>query len=336
MSATKPRHGSGNYFFLSTGPVPDTALLMLGRAAPVHVAPDQSEATLIGLAPGAIGLVVRADARITTRVIDAATSLRVIGRTGVGYDNVDVAAATARGIPVVITPGANARGVAEATLASMLALSKNLAALDRCTRDGRWSERNTTPIGDLRGQALGLIGFGRIGREVAKLAQAFDMRVLVFDPILSSDAAATFGITRCNLDVLFGEADVISLHLPLTDETQGMVNRSTLSRMKRGVMLVNFSRGGLFESLDVIDEALQSGQVGSAAIDTFPTEPPDVTHPIFKRPNVLFSPHSAGISRDAFEQISVMMCDAMLAVLSVGTPDNVANPMVYDALRGTV
>jgi D-3-phosphoglycerate dehydrogenase len=315
--------------FVATGPVPPIVHQILGRVAPLEVAPQTDEASLIALMPGTIGLVARADTAISAPVIEAGSSLKVIGRTGVGYEKVDIACATARGVPVILTPGAAARAVAESTLGAILALTKKLFELDVKARFGDWNARNTTSIGDLSGATLGLVGLGHIAREVARLALAFDMRIVGYDPFVSPADARQFGVETCGLDDVFALSDVVSLHVGLLPETQGMVDRRRLKLMKPGSILVNYARGGLFESLDAVYEALCSGTIAAAAIDVYPTEPPDTKHPIFRHPQVLFTPHSGGLSKGAFDRMGVMMSESMIDVLEGRQPQNVANPDVY-------
>ena len=248
---------------ISTGsvlPITEEILAPYGR---IEIASKTDEESLVSLMEGTIALIVRGVTQIPARVIKAGDSLRVIGRTGVGYDNVDIAAATERGIPVVFTPGAGARPVAEGAMAMILSLAKRLPEMDRRTRAGEWGFRDTIIIGDLQGFALGIVGLGRIGREVARLARAFDMKVLAYDPAITQDAADQVGASLVELDTLLHESDFVSLHAPLTPETRGLFNRHRISLMKPGAVLVNLGRGGLIESLDVIYEALTAGKLSA-------------------------------------------------------------------------
>jgi phosphoglycerate dehydrogenase-like enzyme len=282
---------------------------------------------------GTIGLIVRGVTQISGRVIESGSDLRVIGRTGVGYDNVNIKAATARGIPVVFTPGAGARAVAEGAMAMILSLVKKLPELDRKTRAGDWQCRDKTVIGDLQGATLGIVGLGRIGRDVARLARAFDMRVLSYDPEIPKQLAAEAGVEPVDLNTLLQESDVITLHALLNQQTKGLLNRERIGLMKRGAILVNLARGGLIESLDVIHDALNSGQLAAAGLDVYPAEPPDVSHPIFRHPNVLCSPHAMGLSAKAAHSIFDMMSRGMAEVLEGRSPANVVNPEVFSASK---
>lgn len=261
-------------------------------------------------------LIVRGDARVTAADIDAAPRLRVIGRSGVGYDNIDIGAARARGIPVVITPGANARAVAEGAFALVLALLKRLPELDHAVRVGDWARRDTIEIRDLAGTTLGVVGYGRIGRELAELARAVGMHVLAHDPNVD-DAAVP-------LAALFENADAVSLHAPLTAETRGLVGAPLLERANPGLVLVNTARGGLISSLDDLLGALESGRLGGIGLDVFDEEPPDPTHPLFAQPNVIATPHALGLTGGATEAVFRAMAEGVAAALRGERPAHVA------------
>jgi D-3-phosphoglycerate dehydrogenase len=271
--------------------------------------------------PGAIAIVARAAAVVDASVIDAAPRLRVIGRSGVGVEHVDLDAATARGIPVVVTPNGGTRGVAEGTLALMLHLVKRLGPLTALVADGRWRERDTLPLGDLDGATLAVIGYGRIGRRVAELARAFGMRVLAHDPYA---ADAPYG-----LEEALREGDVVTLHAPLTPDTRGLIGDAELRSVKRGAVLVNCGRGGLLD-LDAAHAALLDGRLAGVGLDVFDPEPP-VDHPIFHHPDVVLTPHVMALSRRARALVFEEMAAGMDDVLSGRRAPAVANPEVYEA-----
>jgi D-3-phosphoglycerate dehydrogenase len=302
---------------------------VLGPFGRIEIALQTDEESLIGMMKGTVGVIARGMTKISARLIASGTDLRVIGRTGAGYDTVDLEAATTRGIPVVYAPGAGTRAVAEGTLSMILALAKRLQDLDRKTRRGEWSVRETLAISDLEGASLGIIGLGRIGCEVACLAKAFHMRILGYDPLIAKDIAEQAGAELVDFDVLLKESDFISLNAPLNQQTRGMINRQRLSQVKRGAVLVNLARGGLLESLDVLDEALESGQLSAVGLDVFPEEPPDLSHPIFQRPNVLCTPHIMGLTAKAAQATFAMVSRGMADVLENRIPQNVANPEVF-------
>ena len=276
----------------------------------------------------AVGLVVRGEGSASAQVITAAEHLRVIGRTGAGYDNVDIAAATARGIPVVYTPGANAHAVAEASITMMLALCKRVAHWDRQLKAGNWHSRADISNGDLDGAMLGIIGFGRIGQTLAELAGAFHMTVIAYDPFEQREAAERLGVRFVPLDELLSHADFICLHAAQTADGRGLIDRTRLKCVKPGAYLVNLARGGLIESLDVLHEALDDGRLAGVGLDVFDPEPPDVTHPIFQMDNCLTAPHALGMTRGAMARIFRLMAADMAAVLSGQRARNVVNPEV--------
>lgn len=314
---------------VATGPVPSLFREVLSPFALVEVASSNDEATLISLAEGAIGLIVRGVVPISRRVIEAGKDMRVIGRTGAGYDNVDIHAATEHGIPVVFAPGAGTRAVAEGTLMMLLALSKRLRELDQKTRAGQWRARDEIAIGDLYGATLGIVGLGRIGSQVGRLAQAFGMKVIAHDPVVDGDAAKSIGVDLVSLGQLLSTADFISLHAPLNEHTRGLINATTLKSMKRGAVLVNLARGGLLADLDILDQALESGKLSAVGLDVYPNEPPNVSHPIFRRPDVLCTPHCMGLSSRAAHATFSMVSEGMADVLRGAIPANVVNPQVF-------
>lgn len=317
---------------LCTGPLDEYAAARLSPYGGIVIAggtPEQLSPHL----PDTVALVVRGDSVIGGDLIDAAPQLRVIGRTGVGYDNVDIAAATRRGIPVIYTPGVNARAVAEAAMTYMLALVKKLVFWDQRMKAGDWTSRWNTRAGDLDGATLGIIGFGSIGQTLAELVRPFQMTVLAHDPYASPERAAALGVTLMELDDMLPECDIITLHAPLTPETEGMLNRRRMARVKRGAYLINLARGGLIESLDVVYEALENSQLAGAALDVFEPEPPDFRHALFRHPRCLMSPHSIATSQVALTRIFQVMADDVATVLDGGMPRCVVNPEAL-AVRG--
>ena len=237
---------------------------------------------------------------LTERVIQSAPRLRVIARAGVGFESVDLKTATARNIPVAITPGANHESVAEHTLMLILAVSRNALANDAMIRDGGWDRIAVRPI---RGMTLGIVGLGRIGRAVAVRARALGMRVVAFDRNNASEFDRQFDIERLGWESVLACSDVVSLNLPLTDATRGMFNRRAFSLMRPGAIFVNTSRGGLVVEAD-LHEALVSGKLAGAGLDVMVSEPPDRDNPLLGLPNVLFSPHIAGVDTAALDDMA--------------------------------
>ena len=272
----------------------------------------------------AAGAIVRADARVDRELLDRAPALRVLARTGVGTDLVDVPAATARGIPVVITPGAGAAAVAEGAIGMALHLVKRFGPLTALVREGRWAERAAAGVGDLDGATLGVIGYGRIGRRTAALGAAFGMRVLAYDP-LSEPPAGLPGVVRCDgLGDLAARSDVITLHLPLNDQTRHLVGDAFLAQVKPGAILVNCGRGGLVDT-DAVWRALTSGRLSGVGLDVFDPEPP-APHPLFSHPDVVLTPHLMGLSRRATAATFAAAAQGVLDVLGGREPQAVADP----------
>ena len=313
-----------------SGPIGEVAVEILKPYGDIVVAEDSSEEALLRIIDNAVGLVLRGDGVGSTRVIESATDLKVIGRSGVGFDNVDIQTANARRIPVVITPGANSQAVAEAALTYMLALCKKMIHWDRQLKQGNWRSRFEQSSGDLEGATLGIIGFGRIGRKLAELIRPFGMTVLAYDPFVTEDTAHALGVELVELDVLLKQSDFISIHALLNENTRGLINKTRLDLMKPGSFLINLARGAIIESLDVICETLTDGPLEGVGLDVFDPEPPDVDHPIFKLDNCLTSPHAICMSRQAMFRSFKMMAEDMAAVLEDRKPRFVANPEVLE------
>lgn len=293
---------------VATGPVHPVAEEILGTI----VVPDDWRA-VVGEAEA---LIVRGDAIVTAEDLRLAPRLRVIGRSGIGVDNVDVAAARARGIPVVVAPGAAARAVAEGALALLLAVAKKLPELGDAVRSGDWAARDRVEVLDLESATLGIVGYGRIGRELADLARGLGMRVLAHDPYV--------GDAETPLDVLFAQSDFVSLHAPLIPQTRGLVSPQLLARAKPGLILVNTSRGGLISSLDDLLSALDDGRLGGVGLDVFDPEPPDSSHPLFAHPRVVVTPHALGLTRGSREAVFRAMAEGVAAALRGERPEHVA------------
>ena len=266
------------------------------------------------------GAIVRADAVVDAALLARAPRLRVLARTGVGVDLVDLEEASARGIAVVITPGAGTRAVAEGVLAHALHLVKRLAPLTRLVRDGGWAERSRISVGDLDGAAIGIIGYGRIGRRVGELAAAFGMQVLAHDPISPPPAE----VDCPDLGELVGASDVLTLHAPLTAATYHLVDASLLGRIRPGAILVNCGRGGLLD-LDAALAALESGRLGGIGLDVFDPEPPP-HHPLFDHPDVVLTPHLMGLTRQATAATFAAAARGITDVLAGRRPPALANP----------
>ena len=295
----------------------------------VKVASDPSVATVIREIEGVAGVVVRT-APFPREIIEAATCLKVIGRHGVGVDNIDVQAATEKGIAVVYTPNATTTSVVEMTLTMLGALAKQLCVRDQATREGRWEIRNSYRSVDLDGKTLGLIGLGRIGSLVARRASsAFGMKVIVFDPYITPERAAELDVTLVrDMDDIFRQADVVSLHTPLTPETRGLVNAARLRLMKPSAFLLNLSRGEVVEE-KALYEALKTGKIAGAGLDVYDPEPPVAGNPLFGLDNVIFSPHCATLTQECVIRMATGAAEGVVDVLSGKIPQFVVNPEVF-------
>lgn len=264
--------------------------------------------------------IVRAAYRVDRELLDRMPALKVIARTGVGTDLVDVAEANRRGIPVVITPGSNTASVAEGVFAHLLALVKKLSPLTSLVREGRWEQRAGVDVGDLEGFTLGIIGYGRIGRRVARIAEVFDLKVLAYDPFAEIPPEI-----RCDtVEELLAGSDFTTLHAPLTPENHNLINAGRLEAMKPGAILINCSRGGLID-LDAAHEALQSGRLSGLGLDVYDPEPP-AHHPLFDHENVVLTPHLMGFTRQGMAHTVRDAAKGAVDVLAGRVPAAVAAP----------
>jgi len=267
-------------------------------------------------------LVVRSAVQADDALMAQAPKLRVIGRAGVGVDNIDAQAATRRGIVVMNTPGANAVAVAELTLGLMLALARKLPAANATMHAGKWEKKNLQGV-ELRGKTLGILGLGRIGLEVAKRAKGFGLEIVGSDPFVSAAVARENGIQLVTLDELFAKSDYLTLHVGLTPQTTGVINAKTLAKTKKGVRIINCARGELIEDAALV-EALKSGQVGGAALDVFASEPAKET-PFHGLDNVILTPHIAGSTAEAQEAVGIQIARQVRDYLKLGVVQNAVN-----------
>lgn len=268
------------------------------------------------------GLAVRSASKVTEKVIAAADRLKVIGRAGIGVDNIDVAAATGRGIIVMNTPFGNSITTAEHTIALMLALARQIPQADHSTQAGKWEKSKFVGV-EVASKTLGIIGCGNIGSIVADRARGLKMKVIAYDPYLSVDRALDLGVEKVSLDELFARADFITLHTPLTEKTRGIINSETLARMKQGVRIINCARGGLIVEAD-LKEALKYGHVAGAALDVFESEPAR-ENGLFGMPNVICTPHLGASTAEAQENVAVQVAEQMSDFLLTGAISNALN-----------
>jgi D-3-phosphoglycerate dehydrogenase len=267
-------------------------------------------------------LIVRSATRVTAELLDKAGKLRVVGRAGVGVDNIDLPEATTRGVLVMSTPGGNAVSVAEHTFALLLALARQVPQLDKAIHEGRW-EKSSAAGTEVRGKTLGLIGLGRVGSEVAVRAEAFDMRVLAYDPFISEAAAREVSVELVPLEKLLAESDFVSLHTALSPATEKLINAVTIEKMKKGARLVNAARGELVDEA-ALAEALKSGKLAGAALDVFAEEPPK-NSPLVALTNVIATPHVAGSTAEAQEEVGTQIAVQVRDYLAEGVIRNAVN-----------
>jgi D-3-phosphoglycerate dehydrogenase len=267
-------------------------------------------------------LIVRSATRVTRDLLALAPRLKVVGRAGVGVDNVDVEAATARGVVVMNTPGGNAVSAAEHTIAMLLSLSKHIPQASAAMKAGRWEKGRFVSV-ELAGKVLGLIGLGRIGGEVAKRAKGLELRVLVYDPFVSEERAQALGVELVDLPELFARADFLTVHTPHTDQTADLIRAETIAQMKDGVRIVNCARGGIVNEKD-LHEALVRGKVAGAALDVFAAEP-TTDSPLLGLPNFISTPHLGAASEEAQEAVAVEIAQQVIDYLQRGIIRNAVN-----------
>ena len=323
-----------NPTIIATAPLKPVAVEILKPFGDLVVMPDYSMETLYRHLENAIAVALRGDGYFPEDALDAAPNVKVLGRTGVGYDKICVEAATKRKIPIVYTPGVGARAVAEGAMAWMLALSKNIHKWNAEMQAGNWSSRETMQNDGLEGATLGVIGFGRIGQQLAKMAAPCDMTILAYDPFVATDIAKSLGVELVELDDLVARSDFISIHAAATAENRGLINRQRLAGVKRGAYFLNLARGSLVDNLDDLHDALTDGRLAGVALDVFEPEPPDLRHPLFRHPNCLAAPHSIAGSRYSTNKIHQVMAEEMAAVLSGQRPRLVVNPEIYEGVKG--
>ncbi len=307
------------------------ALLQQRPEFQVVVLPKRlTEAELLPVVSDATALVVRSETKITRKVIEAAKQLRVVGRAGVGVDNVDVEAATQHGIVVMNTPGGNTVTTAELSFALLLALARKVPQAHASMTAGKWDRKLFQGL-ELAGKTLGVLGMGRIGSEVAKRARAFGMNVIAYDPYLTEDRAKAIGAEFADsVDDLYRVADFITIHMPVTPETKHMLNAAAFAKMKPGVRLVNCARGEIIVEADLI-AALESGKVASAALDVYAVEPLPADHPYRKQPNLILTPHLGASTAEAQEKCGIEVAEVIAGYLLTGEVRNAVNLPYLDA-----
>ncbi len=301
---------------------PAAADIFRARGIAVDVKTGLTPADLRGIIGAYDGLAVRSATKVTRELLEAADNLKVVGRAGIGVDNVDVKSATARGIVVMNTPYGNAITTAEHAIAMMFALARQIPEASASTKGGKW-EKNRFMGVELFGKVLGLIGCGNIGSIVADRAQGLKMRVIAYDPYLTEARALDLGVEKVDLADLLARADIISLHAPLTDATRNILSREAIGQAKRGVRIINCARGGLLDEA-ALAEALKSGHVAGAALDVFETEPA-TDSPLFALENVVCTPHLGAATAEAQENVALQIAEQMSDFLLTGAVANAIN-----------
>jgi D-3-phosphoglycerate dehydrogenase len=312
------------------------AIALLEQAhCTVAVAGDLKPETVIPLIKDAQGLILRTGITVTRELLAAADELLVIARTGGGLDNVDLAAATEEGIIVTSNLGVNTVSVAEHVLALMLALSKKLALMDQAVRSGNFGIRYQNLSRDISGKTIGLLGFGRIGSEIGRICQSiFGMQVMAYDPYLPEEKKAEYlsWVDFTGLKEVLSESDVISIHVPLTDQTRHLVDEAEITQMKPDAILINASRGGIVNEAALV-KALQNSKIAGAGLDVFSEEPVPADNPLLRLENVMLTPHSAALTRECVTRMATEAVRCVLAVFAGREPQNVANPQVLESGR---
>jgi D-3-phosphoglycerate dehydrogenase / 2-oxoglutarate reductase len=287
------------------------------------------EAELLAIVKDVQAMVVRSETKITRKVIDAAPNLRVVGRAGVGVDNVDVDAATQRGIVVMNTPGGNTISTAELTFSMLMALARKIPQAHASMKAGEWNRKAFSGI-ELYNKTLGILGMGRIGTEVARRAIAFGMRVLAYDPYLTLSRANALQVELLELDDVLARSDFLTVHMPMSDETKGMINTAAFAKMKPGAQVLNCARGGIINEADLLT-AIQGGKIAGAALDVYETEPLPKDSPLRSLPQVIMTPHLGASTEEAQENVGIEVAEAITDFLLSGVVRNAVNLPNLDA-----
>jgi D-3-phosphoglycerate dehydrogenase len=307
-------------------------LNILSAAADVTIqsAAKMSRDEVMAAIPNADGLIIRSATKVDVAMMDAAPKLKFIGRAGVGVDNVDLPAAAERGIVVSNAPDGNTVATAELALALMLSVARFIPQAYGSLTGGQWDRKSFTGI-ELRRKVLGVVGFGRVGRAVAKRAQAFEMSVIAYDPFIPADVAQDLGVELVSLETLYARADFITLHAIVNDANYHMINAESIAKMKKGVRIINAARGALIDDA-ALAEAIKAGQVAGAGLDVYEEEPPAKDHPLIGLPGVVTLPHLGASTIEAQDEVAVQIAYTALDALfkrefkNVVNPDSLKNP----------
>jgi D-3-phosphoglycerate dehydrogenase len=301
---------------------------ILRKGSDLKVASNALDETVVREGQEAEALVVRIT-KVSASLIDALPKLRAIGRNGVGVDNIDVDAATRKGAVVINVPGENSRSVAEHVIAVLLALAKRLFSCDQCVREGRYTERDKLRGREMYQKILGVVGLGQIGKLVSAFAiNGLGMKVIGYDPLLTPSAFPAEVERKASLPELLRESDAVTVHTPLTAETRCLFNKSTFALMKAGSIFINAARGGIANEKD-LREALLSGHLSGAAVDVFSSEPPEAENPLLSLPNVILTPHMAGVTVEAVARTAITLANDVVRAVHGEKPRNCVNPEAW-------
>lgn len=298
------------------------AILEQAEGIEVIYKPGVNEDELAEAIKGIDGLVIRSGSKVTAKVLAAADRLKVVGRAGIGVDNVDLKEASRRGVIVMNTPTGNATTTAEHALALLFSVARKIPFASAAMKEGKWEKKNGNGR-ELSGKTLGVIGLGNIGRIVADRGQGLKMKVIGFDPVMSKERGAELGIELVSIDELFRRADAITVHTPLTPETKGIVNDAAVDKMKPGVILINAARGGIYDEAALV-RGLNSGKIGGVGIDVFEEEPPGLTD-LVKHPLVVATPHLGASTSEAQERVALEIVEQVVAYIKTGEITNSVN-----------
>jgi len=296
---------------LITDPIEKSCIDILSSAGfVVDHKPGLKEEEIISIINDYNVLIVRSGTKVTKRIIDSAESLELIARAGAGVDNIDVTAATHRGIIVMNTPGGNTLSTAEHTMALLLSMCRNIPTANNELKNGIWDRKKYLGT-ELYGKKIGVIGLGKIGKEVAIRCKAFGMEVLGYDPVLTQDAAQKIGVKLVSINEIFQQSDIITVHVPLSEETKNLIDKNAFNKCKDGVKIINCARGGIVNEKDLI-EALNSGKVSSAALDVFEKEPPQFPNELISHPRVVVTPHIGASTKEAQEKVAIQIANQIV------------------------
>lgn len=299
----------------------------LEEVADVVVDTDITKEELLDVIKDFTGIIVRSRTKVTRDIIEAAPKLKIIARAGVGVDNVDVSAATEKGIMVVNAPESTSITVAEHTMGLILSIARKIAVADKSVKEGKWEKSKFMGI-ELNGKTLGIIGMGRIGSQVVTRAKSFGMEIIVYDPYITQEAAAELGVTVVDLETVLKNSDVITIHVPLTPETKHLISKDEFENMKDSAFIVNCARGGIINEEDLYN-ALESGKIAGAGLDVFEVEPP-VDNPLLNLDNVVLTPHIGASTSEAQRDAAIIVAKEVKSVLEGSSPKNVLNMPVID------